>query len=177
MTNRARTGIFVAVALLTLASMALIGVVRGIGPTQSLTIANCQPSRPAAARVQVSLSDGGDMMGGSAMMVSLSADVTAVPPGRVTLIATNYGRLNHELLILSVPADGPGTRPVGPNGKIDESASLGEASRSCGDGVGNGISPGTRSWVTVNLMPGTYELLCDVPWHYANGMFTTITVR
>jgi hypothetical protein len=76
-----------------------------------------------------------------------------------------------------VATDGPGTRPVGTDGKIQESSSLGEASRSCASGVGDGIAPGTRSWITVNLSPGTYEVLCDQPWHYANGMFTTITVR
>lgn len=77
------------------------------------------------------------------MMLSLNADRTSVPAGEVTFVATNYGQLNHELLILLVPADGPGTRPVDSGGKIDESSSLGEASHSCGSGAGNGVSPGT----------------------------------
>jgi uncharacterized cupredoxin-like copper-binding protein len=107
----------------------------------------------------------------------MNADASSVPAGAVTFVASNFGRLNHELLIFPMAPDGPGTRPVDTGGKIDEASSLGEASRSCASGVGDGIAPGTRSWITVNLSPGIYELLCDLPWHYANGMFTTITVR
>jgi uncharacterized cupredoxin-like copper-binding protein len=156
----------IAASLLTLASISVLITVRGFGPWQSLSVANCQPQHPSSTQVQVSLNDNGGMMGGFAMMVSLNANVTTVVSGKVTFIATNYGHLNHELLILPMPTGGAGTRPLGANGKIDESSSLGEAS-----------SPGTRSWTTVNLAPGNYELLCDVPWHYANGMFTTLTVR
>ena len=116
------------------------------------------------------------MGGGSAMMVSLAAEPVSVPSGRVTFVATNTGALNHELLILPLPPDGASTRPVGTDGKINEQSSLGEASKSCGRGQGDGIAPGTRSWVTVNLAPGRYELLCDEPWHYANGMFAEFTV-
>ena len=116
------------------------------------------------------------MGGGSAMMVSLTAAPGSVSSGSVTFVATNTGALNHELLILPLPSDGAGTRPVGTDGKINEQTSLGEASTSCGRGPGDGISPGTRSWVTVNLAPGRYELLCDEPWHYANGMFTEFAV-
>ena len=49
-------------------------------------------------------------------------------------MVTNDGALNHEFLVLPMPADGIGTRPVGGNGKIDEASSLGEASTSCGEG-------------------------------------------
>ena len=179
MTKRSRRLLAVAIAasLLTLASIAVLITVRSIGPWQSLTVANCQPEHPSSTQVQVSLNDNGGMMGGFAMMVGLNANVTTVASGKVTFIATNYGHINHELLILPLPTGGAGTRPIGAGGKIDESSSLGEASRSCANGVGNGISPGTRSWTTVNLARGTYELLCDVPWHYANGMFTTLTVQ
>jgi uncharacterized cupredoxin-like copper-binding protein len=166
-----------AVVALTLGSIVVFVAATGVGPGQSLKVANCLPRDPVSTRVQVALNDGGAMMGGSSVMVSMSADTTSVPAGAVTFVASNFGRLNHELLILPMTADGPGTRPVGADGKIDESSGLGEASRSCASGVGDGIAPGVRSWVTVKLAPGTYELLCDVAWHYADGMFTTFTVH
>src|ERR1035437_7928407 len=109
-------------------------------------------------------------------MVSVVAAPDSVPSIQVTFVATNTGPLNHELLILPLPSDGAGTRPVGSDGKINEQSSVGEASTSCGRGPGDGISPGTRSWVTVNLAPGRYELLCDQPWHCAIGVFTELTV-
>jgi len=168
-----------AIGLLVLGSLlGLLAVGGRSGRTEVLGIARCAPKNPAGAVVDVQLSDrGGAMMGGSnLMMVSVSASPDTVSSGTVTFVATNTGALNHELLILPAPSDGVGTRPVRSNGKIDESSSLGEASTSCGRGAGNGISPGATSWVTVHLAPGTYELLCDEPWHYANGMFTTFVV-
>lgn len=165
------------VAALTLASSVVLVAATGVGPGQSLMAAHCLPRHPASTQVQVALSDGGAMMGVSSMMVSMSADATSVQAGAVTFVASNYGLHNHELLILPMASDGPGTRPVRTDGKVNESSSLGEASRSCASDVGDGIAPGTRSWVTLNLATETYELLCDEPWHYADGMFTAITVR
>lgn len=166
-----------AVVALTITSVVVVGAAVGIRSSQSPMAINCLPLHPVSNQVQISLDDGGAMMGGSSMMVAMSADKKSVPAGEVTFVASNYGRINHEFLVLPLAADGPGTRRVGTDGKIDELSSVAEASRSCASGVGDGIAPRTRGWVTVNLAPGTYEVLCDVPWHYANGMFTTITVR
>ena len=168
-----------AIGVIVLGTFLIVGAGRvRLGGGQSLTVSSCEPKTATGSVVNVSLSDrgGGMMGGGSAMMVSLVAAPDSVPSGQVTFVATNTGALNHELLILPLPSDGAGTRPVGSDGKINEQSSVGEASTSCGRGPGDGISPGTRSWVTVNLAPGRYELLCDEPWHYANGMVTELTV-
>jgi Sulfocyanin (SoxE) domain len=168
-----------AIGVIVLGTALVIGPGGGrFGGGQTLTLSNCQPKTTSGSVVDVTLSDrgGGMMGGGSPMMVSLVATPSSIPSGPVTFVAANTGALNHELLILPLPSDGAGTRAVGTDGKIDEQSSLGEASTSCGRGPGNGISPGTRSWVTVKLAPGRYELLCDEPWHYANGMFAEFTV-
>lgn len=166
-----------AIGVLTLSTLTVaLAVGHREGPP--LALATCGPSDPRGSVVHVTLSDrGGGMMGANAMMVSLDASPDVVGAGTVTFIATNIGALNHELLIVPATPDGVGTRTVGPDGTIDESASLGEASRSCGEGHGEGISPGTSSWVTLQLPRGSYELLCDVPWHYANGMFAPFSVH
>ncbi len=135
------------------------------------------PALPGSA-VNVQVSDAGDMMmSQTPMRAALVATPTTVPAGRVSFIVANTGALVHELVILPLPADGPGTRPTGSDGKIDESQSLGESSRSCAGGTGDGIAPGSTSWATVTLKPGRYELVCDQPWHYAAGMFDVLTVR
>ncbi len=182
MTKRG-AGLFViigAVGLLSLGTFVAVANVQARHDEgQRLTLASCAPRNPEGAVVKVNLTDRGGMMmgGGNLMMVSVTASPNSVPSGAVTFIATNTGALNHELLVLPASADGMGTRAVGSDGKIDEAGSLGEASTSCGRGAGKGISPGATSWVTVHLAPGNYELLCDEPWHYANGMFTTLSVR
>ncbi len=48
---------------------------------------------------------------------------------------------------------------------------------SCGEGPGDGIAPGAESWVTLHLARGRYELICNLPFHYAMGMFTELDVR
>ena len=181
MNRRSATRMLVvgAIGVVVLGTVLVVGAGRGrLGGGQTLTLSTCEPKTTSRSVVNITLSDGGGGMmgGGSAMMVSLAAAPGSAPSGQVTFVATNAGALNHELLILPLPSDGAGTRPVGTDGKINEQSSLGEASTSCGRGPGDGISPGARSWVTVNLAPGRYELLCDEPWHYANGMFTEFTV-
>lgn len=179
--DRARLLVIVgAVGVLVTGTVLAVGLAHGrLDTGERLRVAACGPANPAGAVVNVTLSDrGGAMMGdGNSTMVSLVASPRWVSSGTVTFVATNLGALDHELLVFPASPDGVGTRPVGPNGRIDESSSLGEASTSCGPGPGHGISPGTSSWVTLHLAPGNYELVCNVPWHYANGMFAAFSVR
>jgi uncharacterized cupredoxin-like copper-binding protein len=140
------------------------------------TISCSAPSLPGAT-VTVRVSDSGAMMMAQApMRATLVASPTSVPSGRVSFVVPNTGALVHELVVLPLAADGPGTRTTGTDGKIDESASRGEASRSCAAGTGDGIAPGSTGWTTLTLVPGRYELVCDMPWHYAAGMFDVLTV-
>ena len=69
-----------------------------------------------------------------------------------------------------------GRRVPGPDGTVDEKGSLGEASASCGAGAGEGIRAGTVSWTTLTLAPGRYELICNLPNHYADGMYQELQV-
>ena len=118
---------------------------------------------------------GNGMMGGGAM--GLSADHATVPHGTVSFLVTNGGSINHEMVILPLPASqSVGARPTGADAKVDEAGSLGEASNTNGKGAGQGVVPGASSWMTVNLAPGQYELVCNLPNHYTAGMYTQLTV-
>jgi uncharacterized cupredoxin-like copper-binding protein len=134
------------------------------------------PTLPGTA-VDVQVTEAGDMMMSHApMRATLVARPNSVQAGRVSFVVSNVGALVHELVILPLPAEGPDTRPTGTDGMIDESRSLGEASRSRSAGTVDGIAPGSTGWVTRTLKPGRYELVCDQPWHYAAGMFDLLTV-
>ncbi|WP_315899859.1 sulfocyanin-like copper-binding protein [Arthrobacter alpinus] len=125
---------------------------------------------------------GGPMMGGGGGPMSggamrLQADQATVPHGTVSFLATNRGSITHEMVVLPLPEPQiVGTRPIGGDGKIDETGSLGEASTTCGEGAGQGILPGASGWVSITLAPGRYELLCNLPGHYGAGMYTQLTV-
>ncbi|MGV8965839.1 MAG: plastocyanin/azurin family copper-binding protein [Cellulomonas sp.] len=131
--------------------------------------------------VRVSAADmGGPMMGGTDMrdgMMYLRAERTTVAHGEVSFLVTNDGRRDHELVVLPL-ADGEsaGNRTIGAEDQIAETGSLGEASSTNAEGTGEGIAPGTSGWVTLTLPPGHYELVCNLPGHYAAGMYTELTV-
>ncbi len=110
-------------------------------------------------------------------MLRIFVNPATVPAGQVSLRALNTGWLNHELVVLPL-AQGqfPGQRVIGPDGKVDEAGSLGEASRSCGADKGDGIAPGTTGWTTTTLPPGRYELICNIAGHFGAGMYTELDV-
>ena len=119
------------------------------------------------------------MMGGSpstTRMMLRTRPVTA-PAGDITFLVSNMGWRTHELVILPlVGGQQAGARVPGPDGQVDESGSLGEASNPCGEGTGDGITSGSAGWVTVNLSPGRYELVCNMPNHYSAGMWQEFVV-
>ncbi len=139
-------------------------------------VISCSAPALPGSMVDVQVTDSGDMMlSQTPMRAALVATPSTIPAGRVSFVVNNTGAPVHEMVIL-LPTDGPGTRPTGTDGKIDETQSLGESSRSGAGGTGDGIAPGSSGWTTVTLKPGRYELVCDQPWHYAAGMFDILTV-
>jgi uncharacterized cupredoxin-like copper-binding protein len=146
---------------------------------------SCSVPNLTGAVVNVSLTNsGGPMMGGPILggvrggMMRLTVDTASISHGAVSFIATNLGSLNHELVILPLPTDQiVGTLSPRADSTVDEAASIGEASNTCGAGTGEGIAPASSSWTTVTLAPGRYELVCNLPGHYAAGMYTQLTVR
>jgi uncharacterized cupredoxin-like copper-binding protein len=108
----------------------------------------------------------------------LRAYPQSVPAGQVSLVAVNHGSRTHELVVLPLATGASvGTRAVGSDNTVSEAGSLGESSNSCGRGSGDGIRAGATGWVTLTLTPGRYELVCNLPGHYAAGMFTELDVR
>ncbi len=119
---------------------------------------------------------GGMMQGGMMGTMRVTVSPSTVGSGLVSLRVRNVGGLVHELVVLSLPPGGPGSRAVGADGTVSEQGDFGEASKTCGAGTGDGITPGGVGWVTLQLDPGRYELICNFPYHYAAGMFTELDV-
>jgi uncharacterized cupredoxin-like copper-binding protein len=143
----------------------------------------CSPPRSLPGHiVDVTLADMGmtRMMGGTAPLgahMMLRASPVTVPAGQISVVASNVGWRTHELVIMPLAAGAAaGERVPGGDGKVAETGSLGEASRSCGSGTGDGLTSGTVGWTTVTLPPGRYELICNEPNHYADGMYQELVV-
>lgn len=189
------------VVLLATASTVTVAAASGAfdahGPSHSVRGPSCVAPALPGATVSVQLLDmrammsRGAMMGGAGGMMRQSdwryfhsgmmrvlASPTSVTAGAVSLEVTNTGYLAHELVVLPLAAgQQAGTRTVGNGGKVDETGSLGEASATCADGEGDGIAPGSTGWVSLHLPAGRYELVCNLPGHYAAGMYAELDVR
>lgn len=152
------------------------GMMHGGGP--GVFRSTCTPTvDPSGSTVAVMLGDGGmvrRMHGSGAMLRVVPASVEA---GEVTLVARNMGRRTHELVVLPLaPGASVGERPQGVDGSVDETGSLGEASAPCAEGAGDGLPSGAVGWVTLDLPAGRYEVVCNLPHHYAAGMADELVV-
>ena len=138
-------------------------------PTLPGTVVDIELANMAGSRMM-----GGGMMGGTMRVVASRRDVNH---GTVSFRVANVGSLVHELVALPLAnGDQVGARPVGSDGKVSEAGSVGEASNTCGAGARDGIDPGAIGWVTIDLARGNYELVCNLPGHYASGMYTELRV-
>lgn len=139
----------------------------------------CRPASLPGTQVTVVLSDMGAMMNGGMMRGGMMLHVTpqTVPVGTISFVAFNHGTETHELIVLPLTSSAsPGSRIVGADNRVSEDGSLGEASNDCAAGAGEGIAPGDASWVTMALKPGRDEVLCNLPGHYAAGMYSELDV-
>jgi uncharacterized cupredoxin-like copper-binding protein len=163
---RARTWLIAGAATVLLAAGS-VAVLAATRPGLSGGAANCTVPSLDGQQGQGVLADMGGMMGGRMM---LGAAPRTVAAGTVRFMSANHGVCAHELLVLPLP-DGHsvGSRPVNADDTIDETGSLGEASRDCGTGHGDGITPGQAGCVPLTVQPGRDELVCNQPGHYAAG--------
>lgn len=175
--------------------IAALAVVLGVGTTLAFAATGtwhgarrCIPPVLSGRVVEVTVTDMGAGMMASGMMdgrhrhsdsekhwwgndsMRMFVEPGTVSAGEVSLKVRNTGRLTHEVVVLPLVAGQlSGTRSVGSDGRVDEVGSLGEASKTCGSGTGDGIAPGALSWTTLTLPPGRYELVCNLPGHYGDG--------
>ena len=109
--------------------------------------------------------------------MDMTVSPTPVKAGEVSLRVTNSGWRPHELVVLPLAAgQAPGQRPIGADGRVDETGSIGEASASCSAGIGDGVLPQAVGWTTLTLAPGRYELVCNYAGHYRAGMYAELDV-
>lgn len=90
--------------------------------------------------------------------------------GDVKFTIENQGTIPHEFIIVKTEF-ALGKIPLGPDNRFDEEGE--------GLSVPGEISewkPKTTGTVTLKLDVGNYQLLCNIAGHYANGMYTTLTV-
>jgi uncharacterized cupredoxin-like copper-binding protein len=113
-------------------------------------------------------SSGGTQVAAEEKEFSIGLDKTTVPSGNTTFSIRNTGTVVHEFVVVDTDT-AAGALPQA-NGEVDE------AQLQVVDEVED-LGVGASSTLTVNLAPGHYAIICNVPGHYAGGMHVDLTVQ
>lgn len=98
-------------------------------------------------------------------------DATA-KAGSTTINAPNEGKVEHELVLFKTNTD-PAKLPTASDGGVDEEK-LDASAQEVGEIPD--VEPGETGSGTFDLTPGKYVMFCNLPGHYAQGMYGSVTV-
>jgi uncharacterized cupredoxin-like copper-binding protein len=100
----------------------------------------------------------------------LTVSPGTVPAGKITFSASNEGPSTHEFEIFAGAEDiDLASLPI--EGSVANTEGL-----TLVDEVEDVVS-GTTAELTVDLEAGTYAVVCNLPDHYAEGMYATLVVE
>ncbi len=92
--------------------------------------------------------------------------------GAVTITTKNVGQLPHELVLAHTDL-APDALPTLPDGSVDE-AKIEKAGDAPGE-VPESAAGASKTGI-IDLPAGRYVMYCNIPGHYAAGMYGTLTV-
>lgn len=87
--------------------------------------------------------------------------------GKLKVTLVNKGKAVHEFVVLKSDA-APGSLPPAGGGRVSEKTSVGEVSET---------DPGKTKSATLDLKPGKYIYVCNIPGHYMSGMHGELVVK
>lgn len=90
----------------------------------------------------------------------------AASGGSVTWKVSNKGKFPHEFVVIKT--DKGAGELAGPNGEAGEDGVVREIEN---------IPAGATKNLKTTLAPGAYALICNLPGHYAGGMYADFTVE
>jgi uncharacterized cupredoxin-like copper-binding protein len=144
-----------------------------------LVMAACSKSNPQATPTPLSQAPPSPSSAGQKDVAvelqqwSITPASTTVPAGAITFSVTNAGTIPHEFVVLStatLAADFPIGSFEGESNRIDEDK-VGTNVGETGD-----MQPKTTKSITIDLKPGHYAFVCNLPAHYGLGMHIDFTV-
>ena len=127
-------------------------------PASSAASTTSTPAAPAPAatpgKVAVSLSE-----------FKVTPTASQAPSGKVTFNVRNAGSVQHEFVVIKTNKPAAGLLK---GNEADESGNVGETGE---------VNPGASKTLSLNLKPGHYALICNLPGHYAAGQHTDFNVK
>ncbi len=144
--------------------------------TTTTTTAAAAPTGPSGPGVvHVTLSD----TQGLAAPMTLVADKTTVPAGKVTFVIKNTGTIEHELVVLKMTGSEqwnalPVTDAGDPPAPVKTGADKVSEDNDVAD-TGENVKPGATRTLEAKLTAGQYALVCNIAKHYGLGMRAGLT--
>src|SRR5665811_128436 len=92
--------------------------------------------------------------------------------GSTTIEAPNEGSVEHELVLFKTNMN-PATLPTEANGEVSEEK-MDKVAEEAGEIAD--VEAGDTKSGKFKLTPGKYVMFCNLPGHYAQGMYGTVTV-
>lgn len=129
---------------------------RWIVPAIAILVVACAPVSSGGEKVQVDLVD---------FDISIAPDVASA--GTLDLVIANDGALVHEIEIFAGASVG---QSLTVSNSVADTTGLDLI-----DEVEN-VLPSSTAQLVVDLDPGTYLVICNLPGHYEQGMSTYLTV-
>lgn len=153
--------------LVLLAVPAAIAVlVAGCGSSdKSGSSADATTTTPASASTAAVAATGGKITVDTTEYAFAPKTITA-KAGKLKVTLVNKGKIPHELVVLKSAAAADALKVTG--GRVSEKTSVGEVSET---------NAGVAKSAKLDLKPGTYVYVCNIPGHYADGMYGTLTVK
>jgi uncharacterized cupredoxin-like copper-binding protein len=143
--------------------------------TAGLLVAGCGGSDETTTTTETTTAAGG----GAGATLQIKMDDYYFAPknatakaGPTTIEAPNEGSVEHELVLFKTNMD-PASLPTEANGEVDEEK-LDEVAEEVGEIAD--VEPGDTKSEEFDLTPGKYVMFCNLPGHYAQGMYGTLTV-
>jgi uncharacterized cupredoxin-like copper-binding protein len=150
---------------------ALVGLAAALPAVAATTVAVSLWDKGANVEMPLGL---GYLMGGdmSKATMGITATPDAAKAGVVTFKVINDAKDTtlHEMIVMLL-AD-----PTNPLPYLDSENRVDE-DRAGDKGEVSELEQGAAGSLTVNLKPGKYLLICNVPGHFGAGMWTTFTVN
>jgi len=150
----------------------LIVVAAGCGSSDTETDVAADSSAPPAATSTPPEMESGAHVTATIEDMAIDLSTHTVAAGKVTFEITNNGPSLHEFVVLKTDI-APGELPENPDepGQVME-----EGQGIVPMGENGNIPAGTSANLTLNLKPGTYQVICNLPGHYVAGMYTDLAV-
>ena len=126
-------------------------------------------SAAAEATAGGSTANDGNFVSGTLQEWKVSVSPNTATAGEVKFTMSNNGTIGHEFLVVKTDIlDGKitldGDHFAEPSPGLEVIDEIGE------------FKPGTTELLVLNLKPGNYQLVCNLPGHYAAGMHTSFVV-